>query len=211
MKRIAFLAFITMIAITSLNASLNCGEQAPAFTLPAADGSKVSLESFRGKFVVLEWFNHNCPFVNKFYSCGAMQKWQAEETARGVIWLVIDSTNPSHQDYIPPETAGTVFAEMKFAATALLLDDSGTTGRLYGATNTPQIFIINPAGILIYQGAVDDKRTTSTDDVADAHNYLLAALDNALSGKAVKEATTHPYGCSVKYGDSGHDKSPAAK
>lgn len=116
------------LTTTSLIAAQRCGTPAPGFTLPSANGESVSLNDFRGKIVVLEWFNHNCPFVNKFYSVGAMQDWQREMTQRGVIWLVIDSTNPGHRDHIKPGEAASVYNDMHMAATALLLDQSGQVG-----------------------------------------------------------------------------------
>jgi peroxiredoxin len=200
MKRTAlFIASILALAATQAIAAVRCGDKAPAFTLPSAMGGNVSLSDASGHYVVLEWFNHNCPFVHKFYEGGTMQKWQADAVAKGVVWYVIDSTNPAHEDHLTVEKAKEVYGSMHLASTALLLDETGATGRAYGATNTPQIFIIDPQGVLIYQGAVDDKRTSDSRDIAGAHNHLLHALDEALAGKPVSESATRPYGCSVKY------------
>lgn len=182
-----------------LQARVECGQSAPAFSLPSAKGGRVSLADYRGKVVVIEWFNHNCPFVRKFYDIGAMQKWQAQMTARGVVWLVVDSTNPTHPDYLTPEAAEATYGELHMAANALLLDPEGGVGSLYGATNTPQFFIVDAEGILVYQGAIDDRRTSDPDDVSVARNYVMEALERVLSGQPVSEDKTRPYGCSVKY------------
>lgn len=200
MKRTALLiASIIAFTATQAIAAVRCGDKAPDFSLTAAQGGTVSLEDARGHYVVLEWFNHNCPFVKKFYEGGTMQKWQADATSRGVIWYVIDSANPKHEDHMNQAEAKEVYKAMNIAATALLLDETGVTGHAYGATNTPQFFIIDPQGILIYQGAVDDKRSTDSRDIAYAHNFLWQALDEALAGKSVSKPVTMPYGCSVKY------------
>jgi peroxiredoxin len=202
MKRIPLVvAALLFLSASSAFASVRCGESAPQFALPSAEGKVMTLESARGHYVVLEWFNHNCPFVHKFYDSGTMQKWQAEMTAKGVVWLVIDSANPAHEDYIKPDDAKKVYQKMHMAATALLLDEKGLVGHSYGATNTPQFFVINPKGILIYQGAIDDKRSSDPSDIPEAHNYLMQALDEAMNGNDVSEPVTRPYGCSVKYAD----------
>jgi peroxiredoxin len=182
-----------------LSAGVTCGEKAPDFSLPSVNGKDVSLASYHGHYVVLEWFNHNCPFVQKFYSTGSMQKWQAQYTAKGVVWLTIDSTNPLHTDYVTAEQERAVYTQMKLASSELLRDTDGKVGHLYGATNTPHIFIVDPNGVLIYQGAVDDNRSTDGDDVDTAHNYLKAALDEVLAGKQVSISSSKPYGCSVKF------------
>ena len=198
-KFASLLAILFAFTAPQLSAGVTCGEKAPDFTLPSINGKDVSLAGFHGHYVVLEWFNHNCPFVQKFYSVGAMQKWQAQYTAKGVIWLTIDSTNPAHSDYVTAEAERDVFKQMKLASSDLLRDSNGKVGHLYGATNTPQIFIIDPNGVLIYQGAVDDNRSTDADDVETARNFLTAALDEALDGKPVSVTSSKPYGCSVKY------------
>jgi peroxiredoxin len=198
-KSVFIFATLLILVAQILRADVKCGDKAPYFSLFSADGRRVNLESFKGCYVVLEWFNYNCPFVNKFYENGEMQKWQADAVAKGIVWLVIDSTNPSSPDFMPPKQANTMFARMKMAATALLLDDDGSIGLLYGVTKTPQIFLINSKGIVIYRGAVDDKPTSKAEDIAGAHNYLLAAIDESLAGKAVSKPVTRPYGCSVKY------------
>lgn len=202
MKASFFFATVLLFASAlQINASVSCGEAAPDFTLPEAGSGEVSLSQYSGHYVVLEWFNHNCPFVHKFYNVGTMQKWQEEMTGRGVIWLTIDSTNPTHRDHMDAQEAAKVYDDMHLHSTALLLDETGTVGHLYGATNTPQFFVIDPKGVLIYQGAIDDKRSTNSEDIERAHNYLIQALDEALDGNPVSKPVTRPYGCSVKYAD----------
>jgi peroxiredoxin len=185
----------------SVKAGVSSGKAAPDFSLGSAAGEQVSLKDQLGHVVVLEWFNHDCPFVHKFYDDGYMQKWQADATARGVVWLTIDSTNPAHADYMNPAQARKVFEQMHMASTALLLDPDGTVGRLYGATNTPQVFVIGADGMLLYQGAVDDKRSSDAAEVNGAHNHLLDAVEAALKGEIPGPSGTRPYGCSVKYAD----------
>lgn len=175
------------------------GEEAPAFTLTAADGAEVSLADYRGKYVVLEWLNRGCPFVGKQYRSGNMQALQRTYTAKGVMWLSIISSAPGKQGYCTPAEATAWASEQKAAPTHTLLDPAGDVGRLYGAKTTPHMFVIDPEGTLIYQGAIDDKRSTRVADVETAHNYVVAALDAAMAGQPVSVASTTPYGCSVKY------------
>jgi peroxiredoxin len=199
-KLFSALAMLLVASVAILVASgVDSGRAAPDFTLPSADASTVSLSQYRGKVVVLEWFNHNCPFVHKFYDDGYMQKWQVDAAAKGVVWLTIDSTNPAHKDYLSTEAAAAEFKRLKMASAHLLLDADGKVGRLYGATNTPQVYVIGPDGTLLYQGAVDDRRTSDASDVSRANNFLNPAIDAILSGGSVATPSTRPYGCSVKY------------
>lgn len=175
------------------------GEKAPNFKLTDVTGKERSLSDFSGRYVVLEWTNHDCPFVVKHYSTGNMQKLQADYKAKNVVWLTINSSAPGKQGNYSPEKWIEILAEKKSAAMATLLDPDGKVGRLYGAQTTPHMFIIDPAGVLIYQGAIDSIKSTDTDDLEFAENYVRAALDAALSGNAVRESSTKAYGCSVKY------------
>jgi len=188
-----------LLAISLANASVDIGTAMPDFSLKTPNGEQISLQEQRGHVVVLEWFNHNCPFVHKFYDSGMMQQWQAEAKAKGVVWLTIDSTNPAHHDFMTLDMATTVIGEMHIASTALLLDADGTVGRLFGATNTPEVFVISPEGVLIYHGAVDDRRNSDVNDVSKGNQYLINAIDAALAGDKADPAITRPYGCSVKY------------
>jgi peroxiredoxin len=200
MKQILAILSATFLALaaTTLPAAPASGEKAPAFTLPTT-GEDVSLSDFSGKWVVLEWFNPNCPFVRKFYGHGTMQKWQEAWKEKGVTWILISSSHAGHPDHVSVKEIPAVLAKLKIDAAELLIDETGDIGRAYGATNTPQVFLVNPQGIIVYQGAVDDRRTSNPDDVPVARNYLLQALKEATSGEPVSVTATRPYGCSVKY------------
>lgn len=154
---------------------------------------------YEGSFVVLEWVNHGCPFVKKHYKSGNMQKLQEGYTAKDVVWLSICSSAPGKQGYCSADEAQEISAEKKSACSAYLMDEEGTVGRQYGAKTTPHMYIINPDGNLIYQGAIDSIRSTDPSDVRKADNYVAMALDAAMAGEPVESASTRPYGCSVKY------------
>jgi len=175
------------------------GEAAPNFTLNDLDGKPVELASFKGKYVVLEWTNYDCPFVKKHYSSGNMQALQSKNTGEGVIWLAINSSAPGKQGNFPPEKWKELAAERKSAPTAILLDPDGKVGQLYMAKTTPEMFVIDTTGTLIYMGAIDDKPTTNIEDVKTAKNYVQQALDEAKALKPVSVPITRSYGCSVKY------------
>ncbi len=178
--------------------ALEVGDTAPAFTLTATDGSKVSLEDLKGKTVVLEWFNAGCPFVKKHYRSGEIQKLQSQYAEKGVVWLMMNSTKSDHRDYLSPEAATAFLTENKVQGAKMLLDTAGTTGKAYGARTTPHLFVINGVGTVVYQGAIDDDDSTDGDP-ATAQNYVRAALDSTMSGSPVALAKTNPYGCSIKY------------
>lgn len=178
------------------------GQRAPNFALPDSNGKTRSLADFKGKFVVLEWYQPDCPFVRKHYRSGNMQSLQKQYTAKGVVWLSIDSSAPGEEGNYPAERLNEIASNDGAARTALLLDPAGQVGRLYGAKTTPDMYIIDPKGTLVYEGAIDDKRSTDLEDVKTATNYVKAALDAAMTGKAVPTSATRPYGCSVKYGSN---------
>ena len=182
-----------------VSAEAVAGQPAPAFSLTDAHGTTRSLGQFKGKFVVLEWFNNECPFVGKHYNSGNMQTLQAEATGRGVVWLTIVSSAPGKQGSLTPEQALAAIADRGAHQTALLLDSDGTVGRLYGAKTTPHLFIVNPEGRVIYAGAIDDHPSTDPADIPGATNYVRQALDEALAGRPVSVPSTKSYGCSVKY------------
>lgn len=182
-----------------LSAQVDTGKPAPEFTLPAQDGTVHKLSDFKGKYVVLEWFNKGCPFVVKHYGSGNMQKLQETYAAKGVVWLSIISSAEGKQGHQTPAEATATRAEWKIKSTATLLDSSGLVGKLYGAKTTPHLFVINPEGVVVYQGAIDSKASTDPKDIPTSKNYVAAALDAVLAGKPVAQATTKPYGCSVKY------------
>ncbi|MCX6969849.1 MAG: thioredoxin family protein [Verrucomicrobia bacterium] len=177
------------------------GEPAQNFTLKSAAGKEVSLSDFKGKVVVLEWTNPGCPFVKKHYGSGNMQKLQKDATAKGVVWLSICSSAPGKQGNMSAGDAAKASAENGSAATAYLLDEDGKVGQLYGAKRTPEMYVINKDGTLVYHGAIDDKKTPDPADIAGAKNYVAAALDDVLAGKPVSTPQTEAYGCSVKYGE----------
>lgn len=203
MKKIMSLAFLALSILFSSSqvsyAELKNGQAAPDFKLTDINGTEHSLSSFAGKFVVLEWVNLDCPFVKKHYSGGNMQGLQKEYTGKGVIWLAINSSAKGKQGNFSAEDWKKKMSENGSAVTATLLDENGKVGKLYSAQTTPHMFIIDPKGSLIYQGAIDDKASTEAGDIPNSKNYVKAALDEALAGKPVSTASSKAYGCSVKY------------
>lgn len=175
------------------------GASAPAFSLPDSHGKTHSLGDFKGKYVVLEWFNPDCPFVKKHYQSDNMQQLQAQFTGRNVVWLTIDSAAEGKEGYLSPEEANKQIADWKIKSSAFLLDPEGKVGHQYAATNTPHMFVIDPSGKLIYSGAIDDKPTVRQNDIKGATNYVQAALTEAMAGKAVTTPNSRAYGCSIKY------------
>lgn len=188
-------------AITNVNANdkATVGQTAPDFTLVDSNGNEHNLSDFRGQFVVLEWLNHDCPFVRKFYNAGKMQELQEYYTGKGVVWLSIISSREGEQGHMTPAQINQANADKNVFATAVLIDEPGTVGRMYDARTTPHMFIINPDGVLIYDGAIDNKPTANPADIEGAENYVVAALTAAMNGEPVAVSTTRPYGCSVKY------------
>jgi peroxiredoxin len=192
----------TLLAVTlatSVYAIPEVGKPAPNFSLKDLSGKEHQLSNFKGKYVVLEWVNFGCPFVKKHYGTENMQKLQKEFVDKGVVWLSICSSAPGKQGNETPDAAKNGLAKFGSDATAYLVDEDGRVGKLYNAKTTPQMFVVNPEGILIYSGAMDDKPTPDPKTVAGAKNYVKAALDEATSGKSVSITSTKPYGCSVKY------------
>ena len=200
MKTKLLIVALTCFAASAIYADeLKVGTEAPAFSLKDTQGKTHSLSDYKGKFVVLEWFNEGCPFVKKHYGSGNMQKLQKEYTGKDVVWLSINSSAQGQQGHVTPESAPKTIAEWKMDATKILLDHDGKVGRTYGAKTTPHMFVINPEGKLVYQGAIDSKPTPNTADVEGAENYVKVALDSSMAGKPVATSSTKPYGCSVKY------------
>ena len=175
------------------------GEPAPGFTSTATSGSPVSLGSYKGKIVILEWTNHDCPYVRKHYETGNMQSLQREVTGQGVVWLTLISSSPGTQGHVTPAQADELTSTRKAAPTAVLLDEKGVVGRMYGATNTPHMYVVDKTGLLVYAGAIDDRPTTRRADVQGANNYVRAALEAVVAGQPVKTPLTRAYGCTVKY------------
>jgi len=185
----------------SLGWAARVGEPAPGFTATDTNGEVHKLSEYQGKFVVLEWTNRGCPYTQKHYNSGNMQRLQREWTGRGVVWLTVISSAPGKQGYVTASEENAYLKQANAAPTAVLLDPAGTLGHLYEAKTTPHIFVINPKGSLIYNGAIDDRPTTDVSDVSGAKSYVSLALEEATSGKPVGTPTSRPYGCSVKYAD----------
>ena len=180
-------------------AAAPAGKAAPAFTLKDSNGKTHKLSDFKGRYVVLEWFNHDCPFVKKHYGSGNMQATQRAARKQGAVWLSINSSAKGKQGHTSGNDANKLTRTQKAAPSAVLLDANGKVGKAYGAKTTPHLYIINPKGMVIYNGAIDDKPSTDAKDVKGAKNYVLAALTQARKGQKVSTPSTQPYGCSVKY------------
>ena len=197
-RRLLSLA-LTLATFTLPALAVAPGSPAPDFKGTDSNGVQHTLSEYRGKFVVLEWANKGCPYDQKHYLSGSMENLQKEWTAKGVVWLSVISSAPGEQGYVTPSEENTYLKTMHAAPTAALLDPTSAIARLYEAKTTPHIFVIDPAGKLIYQGAIDDKPTTDQQDLKGARNYLNETLTAAMAGKPVTVASTRPYGCSVKY------------
>jgi hypothetical protein len=175
------------------------GQSAPNFTLTDTQGKTIQLSDFKGKYIVLEWTNPECPFVRNHYNTRNMQTLQESWGPRGVVWLSIDSSNRSSWDYMAPAKLGEWMQTRGAAQKAVLVDPDSTVARLYQAKTTPHMFVISPEGAIVYAGAIDDRPSTRPEDPAAAHNYVRAALTEATGGKVVSTAVSTPYGCSIKY------------
>jgi peroxiredoxin len=175
------------------------GTAAPAFTAVDSNGKTHNLSDFKGKTVVLEWTNHECPFVKKHYESGNMQALQKEKTGKGVVWLSVISSAPGEQGNVTPEKANELTKTRNASPVAVLMDADGKVGKLYQARTTPHMYVIDKNGVLQYMGAIDDNSSKNPADAKTANNYVRAAVDNVLKGESVKTPTTQPYGCSVKY------------
>lgn len=201
MKRSSILLAFTasLLTATLAYAAVSVGQPAPDFKVRDTSGKEQSLSSYKGKYVVLEWVNPGCPFVQKHYDTSNMQSTQKAAGAKGVVWLTVSSTAPDAGDYRKPADLASWIKAKGASPTATLMDDDGKVGKAYGARTTPHMYVIDPQGKLVYAGAIDSKATARKDDVKSATNYVTAALDEALSGKPVSKATSEPYGCSIKY------------
>lgn len=177
------------------------GVQAPGFTATDSHGQEHTLAQYRGKYVVLEWHNRGCPYTHKHYVSGNMQDLQKEWTRKGVVWFTVISSAPGKQGYVTNAEENEYLVKMHADPTAVLMDPSGTLGRLYDARTTPEMYVIDPEGKLIYEGAIDNRPTPDVSDIKRADNYVSDALSEAMAGKPVATSYTRPYGCSVKYPD----------
>lgn len=188
---------VSALAETGIKATI--GEVSPNFKLPDSNGHQVSLNNMRGHYVVLEWTNEGCPFVRKHYNSGNMQATQEKARKMGAEWFTIISSAPGEQGYLTGQQANAYRAEHHVNSNATLLDPDGTVGHIYSARTTPQIVIIDPKGVVIYNGAIDDRPSPDPESLKGARNYAIEALQLSMQGKPVQVSTSRPYGCSVKY------------
>ena len=192
------------LCVVGMVAGLACaapeiGKPAPVFSGKGSDGKVYRLADYQGKFVVLQWYNKDCPFIHKHYDSGNMQKLQEKYAGKGVIWFEVASNAPGKEGYMTPEEAQANRGKVGSKALATLVDPDSDIARHYSAKTTPHMFVIDPKGVLIYQCAIDDHNSADPEDIPKSKNYVAAALDEAMAGKPVSVASTHPYGCSVKY------------
>ena len=200
MKRVCLGLLIAVFAASSgVVRALPPGSMAPEFKGVDSNGVQHSLGEYRGKYVVLEWANRGCPYEQKHYNSGNMESLQRQWTAKGVVWLSVLSSAPGQQGYVTPAEENDYLKTMKASPTAALLDPTGAIGHLYDARTTPHIFVIDPTGKIVYQGAIDNQPTPDPASLKNADNYLNDALNAAMAGKPVAVAVTKSYGCSVKY------------
>jgi peroxiredoxin len=197
----AIAALALALAPCAVTAQAVVGSAAPAFTATDSHGQTHSLNQYRGKYVVLEWHNQGCPYTKKHYESGNMQSLQKEWTAKGVEWFTVISSARGEQGYQTDAQENAYLAQMHADPTAVLMDADGKLGHLYGAKTTPEMYVIDPSGKLIYEGAIDDRPTPDVSDIKGADNYLSDALTEAMAGKPVIKTYTRSYGCSVKYAE----------
>ena len=193
----AILCFIGTLAPAF--AMLEPGKPAPGFRLQSLEGETITLEQFKGRWVVLEWVNPDCPFVQKHYGASNMQSLQQFAAAKKLVWLQINSTHPGHSEYRAPGVMKAWNTQQQAAPSHGLLDPQGIVGRAFGAKTTPQMALISPSGVLVYHGAIDSIRSANPADIPKAIPYLRQAIEESLAGKPVSTPTSVPYGCSVKY------------
>jgi hypothetical protein len=190
-----------LATVTSAGAAVSVGQPAPTFSATDTSGRTVSLADFKGKHVVLEWVNPGCPFVQKHYNSANMPATQKSVMSQGVVWLAVNSTHTASGDYMAPAALAGWMSSKGGTPTATLMDADGKVGRAYGARTTPHMYLIDPAGKLVYAGAIDSKPTANPADVKTATNYVKQAVGEALAGKPISVAATQAYGCSIKYSD----------
>jgi AhpC/TSA family len=196
---VSFFCLSLLLLCSSAQAEPVVGQAAPAFSGPSANGGRLNLSDFRGKTVILEWTNNECPFVVKHYQSGNIPKLQKQAAGQGIVWLQVISSAPGKQGYVDAETAKKLNQERGATPANTILDASGAIGKLYAATNTPQLFIIDPQGVLLYKGGIDSIPSADVEDIASAENYISSALNELAAGKPISKTVTKPYGCSVKY------------
>ena len=192
------LGIVTAFSLAA-HAGVSVGQPAPDFTGVDSNGNQHALSQYKGKTVVLEWTNHDCPYVKKHYNSGNMQTLQKQATADGVVWLSIISSRPGKQGHVSGGKANDLTRSRNAAPTAVILDETSAIGRLYGAKTTPHMYIVDKTGQLVYMGGIDSIPSSDEADIAGAKNYVRAALDAMTAGKTIEDSITRPYGCSVKY------------
>ena len=192
-------AALACAAAVGIAGAASPGASAPDFAVADATGKPVKLSDYRGKFVVLEWTNPDCPFVRKHYTSKNMQDLQKEWGAKDVVWLSVNSTRQGHYEYRDGPKMQEWMTSQGAAQKAILIDAKSEVGSAYAAKTTPHMFVISPEGKVLYNGAIDDKRSSNPADAKTANNYVRAALTEAKAGKPVTVASTTPYGCTVKY------------
>jgi peroxiredoxin len=192
------LALFTALTLAAAALAVETGKPAPDFTATDINGKAIKLSDYAGKIVVLESYNSDCPFCNNQYKTGAMQELEKDMAAKGVVWLIVNSVNPNNPSHRTPEQARQEIADKKIVATAWIDDSSGALGHLYDMKTTPDMYVIDKNGVLVYQGAMDDKPDPQHDP-RTARNYVREAVDASLAGKPVEVSQTKPYGCGVKY------------
>ncbi len=200
-KAACAVGFLAAASAAMANPELN--KPAPAFAAVGADGKPLKLDAYKGKTVVLEWTNHECPFVKKHYESGNIPNLQKDAAGKGVVWLQVVSSAPGKQGHVDGATAQKLNASRKAMPAATVLDPDGKIGKMYGAQTTPHIFIVDPAGQLVYKGGIDSIPSSDKDDLPKAENYVTAALTAMSAGKPIAKANTKPYGCSIKYAGGG--------
>lgn len=198
-----FMAAVSMAAFALAKGSdkAEIGKVSPNFAAMDSNGKTIHLTDYRGKFVVLEWTNKDCPFVHKHYDSGSMQASQEKARSMGAVWLTIISSAPDAQGYMMPNQINEYRKEHNVKSNATLIDAKGYVGHIYNARATPQIVIIDPKGVVIYNGAIDDRPSPDPESLKGARNYALEALTEAMEGKPVAVETSRPYGCGIKYAD----------
>jgi peroxiredoxin len=199
MHRLPALALFAALALSPAAFAVRVGEAAPAFSGADSHGKQQALAAYHGKWVVLEWTNSECPYTRKHYESGNMQALQKQWTGKGVVWLTILSSAPGHQGYMTAAQENGYLAREHASPTAVLLDPSGAIGHLYEAKTTPHMFVIDPGGRLVYEGAIDDHPTADASDIPGSKNYVSQTLTAGLAGQPILPSFTRPYGCAVKY------------
>jgi peroxiredoxin len=198
MKKLILILATTLLSSFAF-ADAKVGTPAPDFAVMDAQGKPQNLKDYKGKYVILEWYNKDCPYVRKHYDSKNMQKLQFDMTAKGIVWLTVISSAQGKQGYLAPGEALTNGAKEGSKASAILLDPSGSMGKTYGAKTTPHMYLIDPQGVLRYNGAIDNNDSSDPKTIASAENYIVAATNSAMKGEKIAKETSKPYGCSVKY------------